>query len=239
MNGLTLSATSMHGFLAQTATQAGASPLFKFPTHWPNLHESLNWIQKMPAEMTTGLVIAGVVFLLWGFYLFKSLIVLNAAAAGGLLGAIIGQKAGAAVPCAVFGAFVAGTLTLTMLKWAVAFMGGLYGAVVGACLWRAFDLDPRFIWSGAGMGLITGGLFTFILFRGCVMMLTSLQGAVMLAGGVMSLLGKYNGSTPRLNESLQVRPMLTPMVLFIATVLGMLYQQNSLKPKPPAAPVKK
>jgi hypothetical protein len=26
------------------------------------------------------------------------------------------------------------------------------------------------------------------------------------------------------------------MVLFIATVLGMLYQQKSLKPKPPAAP---
>lgn len=223
---------------AHLATASGAADWVRMPSHWPSQVDLLRWTQEMPGELTTILVIAGIVYLLWGYYLFKGLIVLNAAAVGGVIGTLIGSRTGAVLPAAILGAFVFGAAALCLMKWTVAVMGGLYGALIGASLWRSFDLDANFIWSGAAIGLVACGLLCFILFRGCVMMYTSMQGAAMLFFGLLSLVFKYRDSVPKITSALAVRPFFVPMILFIATVVGMLYQQNSLKPKP-AAPVKK
>ena len=77
------------------------------------------------------------------------------------------------------------------MKWAIAVMGGLFGAILGASLWRLFNLDPTFAWAGAATGLVALGLLSFILFRGCIMMYTSLQGSVMLIFGILGLVYNY------------------------------------------------
>lgn len=224
-----------HAAVAQAtqAAESASSGLFQFPDHWPAQGDLFAWCQQMGPGLAALLVLLGVVYLLFGYNIFKILVVLNAATVGAMLGVSLGDKAGAVLPLAITGAFIAGVAAMPLMKWAVAFMGGLCGALLGASLWRTFNLDPSFAWAGAGMGLIFFGLLTFILFRGCVMTFMSLQGAVMLVFGVFGLIFKYHEVSPSVVRFFAVKPFLLPMVILIPTVLGVVFQQNNAAPAGP------
>ena len=208
----------------------------QIPTNWPGQMDLLQWSQRMGPGMATLLILLGIVYLLFGFYLFKGLLVVNAAIAGAVLGAIIGQRSGSDVPCAVLGAFLAAAVTVPLMKWAVAVHGGLLGAALGGAIWRLVGLDPTFAWSGAMTGLIALGMFSFILFRGGVMTYMSLQGSLMLVFGLLGMLYKYADVGPKLTRGLQDRDFILPMAIFIPAVIGLLYQQANNKPAPAGPP---
>ncbi len=210
-----------------------------FPPHWPAQADLLSWCYDMSAAVALLLVLLGIVYLLFGYFLFKPLVLLNAAFIGSLVGIYISQKTGGPLPSGILGGFIGAAVTYPLMKWAVAIMGGLFGALLGLTLWRTFGLDAGFAWTGGMMGLIGCGLLCFIVFRGSVMAYTSLQGSVMLVFGILSLIYKYQGLAPKLTESLQVKPFLLPMAVFIATILGLIYQQHSELAAPAAAPPKK
>ena len=186
------------------------------------------------------LIFAGVIFLLWGFYAFKWLVTLNAAVIGAWLGAMIGQSAGAPLPAALIGGFVAATVTWPLMKYAVAIMGGMLGMVLGMAAWRALGINPSFAAAGGGMGLIFCGMLSFILFRTSVMMFTSLQGSLMLIFGIMGVIYKFQGiDTSALESRLEVSPFIMPMLIFFASVGGIIYQNTQGGPGGEAAPAKK
>jgi hypothetical protein len=217
-----------------TSTAAGAASgaldklsLLHFPKHWPAQGDLIEWCMHMSPGAATILVIAGMIYLLFGYYAFKGLVTINAAMAGGCLGAIIADRiADAALIGAIVGAVLAAATTWPMMKYAIAMMGGLFGALVGAALWRSCNLEPNLAWAGALIGLIAFGLLSFILFKTSVMMFTSLQGAVMLTFGILGLVFKYQSITPQIVQHLQVKPFLLPLAIFIPTILGLIYQQH-------------
>jgi hypothetical protein len=220
-------------FLAASDTTSSASEAFEklsimhFPKHWPAQGDLIDWAMHMSPGTATILVIAGMIYLMFGWYAFKGLVTVNAAMAGGCLGAIIGDRiADAALIGAVVGAVLAAATTWPMMKYAIALMGGLFGTLIGAALWRSFNLEPNLAWAGGMIGLITFGLLSFILFKTSVMMFTSLQGAVMLTFGVLGLIFKYQSIAPQVVQHLQVKPFLLPLAIFIPTVLGLIYQQH-------------
>ncbi len=220
--------------MANTTTATTAAP------HWPQNGDLMQGCEEMNVGFATILVMAGVVYLLWGYQIFKWLVTLNAAVLGAYLGWILGRNAEAGVPCAVVGGFVCGVVAWPTMQYAVAVMGGLFGAVLGATLWTTFKLDPDFAWSGAGMGLILFGLLSFIVFRGSVMVYTSLQGAVMLILGVLGLIFKINDVAPQVSRKIEVAPFLVPMAVMVPMVIGMIYQNATTAPVgPPPAPPKK
>jgi hypothetical protein len=209
------------------AAAAASAALFQFPDHWPQQGELLTWVQQMGPGLAALMVLMGVVYLMFGYNIFKGLVLLNAAVLGAIVGSSIGDHTGGSVPLAVTCAFIFAVITLPLMRWAVAIMGGLCGAAIGVSLWRTLDLDPHFAWAGSGMGLIFFGLLTFILFRGCVMTYMSLQGAAMLICGLLALTFKYDGMPTRVSSVLALKPFLLPMLVFIPTVLGVVYQQHS------------
>lgn len=227
----------------QAATASAAHPAgwLNFPAHWPAQTDLLLWLHEMGSAVALLLVLLGLVYLLFGFYLFKPLVLLNAAFVGAMAGVIISSKTGGPVPSGILGGFIAAAVTYPLMKWAVALMGGLFGALLGLTLWRTFGLEAGFAWTGGCMGLIACGLLCFIVFRGSVMAYTSLQGSVMLVFGILSLIYKYQGLAPKLAQGLQVKPFMVPMIIFIATILGLIYQQNSgfNAPAPAGPPPKK
>jgi hypothetical protein len=194
----------------------------------------LQWCQDMSPGTATILVMGGIVYLLFGWYLFRALVVTNAAVLGAMIGARIGMAAGSTFAGAIVGAFFVAALTWPVLKYAVAVMGGIFGALLGASIWRAAGLEPNLCWAGALTGLIGFGLLSFIIFRGSVMMYTSLQGSVMLIFGILGLIYKYQGLAPRVTENMTVQPFLLPLAIFIPTVLGLIYQQTQFN-QPEAA----
>jgi hypothetical protein len=200
----------------------------------------LHGCREMNVAVAVVLICAGVIFLLWGFYAFKWLVTLNALILGAWVGAIIGGRAGAPLPAALIGGFVSAVVTWPLMKYAVAIMGGLIGMVIGMSLWRSCGLDPAFAASGGGMGLIFFGMLSFVLFRTSVMMFTSLQGSFMLIFGILGVIYKFNGIDANfVDTKLTVSPFVMPMIVFFATVCGIVYQNAQGAAPAAAEPAKK
>ncbi len=200
--------------------------LQQLPTQWPGQGDLIQWWQTMgPAEAVV-LVLLGLVYLLFGYWAFKWLVTLNAAVAGAYVGALIGQKGGNSVAGACIGGFLSAAIAWPLMNYAVALMGGVFGAALGASMWRTAGLEPHLAWAGALCGLIGFGLLSFIVFRASVIMYTSLQGSVMLIFGVLGLIYKYRDVAPRLTEHLTVQPYMLPIAIFIPALLGLIYQQT-------------
>ena len=139
----------------------------------------------------------------------------------------------------IVGGLLAAAATWPAMRYAVAVMGGLFGAVLGATVWRMCSLDPTFAWSGALTGLVLLGLLSFILFRECVITFTSLQGAVMLVFGILSVIFKYEQFGGSLSHAFQVKPFILPLTVFVATLVGFIYQKAMFPAELPPSPPKK
>lgn len=221
---------------AADAVDAAASHNWlSIPDHWPSQTELLSMCSQIGPGLATLMVLLGIVYLMFGFNMFKSLIIINAAAFGAMAGYAIGEHTGGSLPLAVTCGFIMAVVTFPMMKSAIAMTGILYGAIIGMSTWQTVGLDPHFAWAGAGMGLIFFGLLTFILFRTCVMTFMSLQGAAMVIFGLIALSFKYEGLPVEMRHILHSKPFLLPMVVFIPTVLGVVYQQSHATAPPPPA----
>jgi hypothetical protein len=198
----------------------------RMPGHWPAQTDLITWCQTMGPGTAVLLLIGGVIYLAFGVSAFKWLVTLNATIVGAYFGAWVGAKADSTMPAAIVGGFTAAAIAWPMMKYAVALMGGVYGALLGAALWRSVGLQPELAWAGGLVGLVFFGLLSFILFRGSLMMYTSLQGAVMLVFGLLGLLFKYPDVGHRVLEYMSSKPFIFPMAIFIPALLGLLYQQT-------------
>ena len=192
--------------------------------------------QKMGPGEACILVILGVIYLMFGYSVFRALVTLNAMAAGAYLGALLGKSSNAVAAGALIGALIAGAITFPLMKYAVMIMGGIFGAALGASLWRQANLQPDLVWAGALSGLIFFGMLSMILFRGSVILYTSLQGSVMLVFGILSLLYKYQSMAPEVTDVFSKRAFILPTVVLIPALVGLLYQQSMF---PAPAPAKK
>ncbi len=208
------------------------------PAHWPVQQDLLDWCKVAGPGVLVILILAGIVFLLFGYSIFKVLVTLNAAVLGGYVGMMLGDRSGVAIPAAIVGGLLSATAAWPTMKYSVAIMGGLFGAVLGVTIWRLANLDPGFGWSGAMTGMVFFGLLSFLLFRECVITYTSLQGSVMLVFGILGLVLKYEDVAGPLTQHFQLKPFLLPLAIFIPTLGGFIYQKATL-PGAPAPAVKK
>lgn len=208
--------------LASTNNGVAFSPITSFPRQ----ADLLGWCQQMAVGTSILLVLLGLVYMLYGWNMFKPLITVNAALVGIYAGALLGSRYGHAFVGGMLGCLVCGCSTLPLMKWAVAVIGGICGALLGAALWKIAGQDPGFAWAGAMTGLVGFGLLSFILFRGSIIMYTSLQGAVMLVIGILGLLFKYQDAGPRISSTMNTQPFVLPVLVFIPAILGLIYQQT-------------
>jgi hypothetical protein len=210
----------------------------QMPHHWPAQGDLLSFCYKMGPGEAALFVIFGTLLLLFGINIFRFVVMLNAALLGAAVGAFIGGKAGNAGVGATVGGFTGAALSWPLLKHAVALMGGVIGALVGATMWRLFNLDPEFFWAGALCGGVTFALTSFLLFRGCVMIYTALQGSSMVVIGILSLVFKYQDLAPRLTQALSAKAYILPIAVFIPAMCGLIFQQTPMT-APSTPPAKK
>jgi hypothetical protein len=210
------------------------------PSQWPAQGQLLHWCQQAAPGLAVVLILAGIVYLLFGLSIAKILVTLNATVIGGWLGAELGERAGgsgAALPGAVVAGLLAATIAWPTLKWSVAVLGGMLGLVLGVAAWRLSDLDPSFGWSGGLTGLVLCGLLSLLVFRACVITYTSLQGAAMVVFGTLALILKHEDLGPSLHSQMTGKPFLLPMAIFVPTLIGYIYQRAMSAPAPtPAGP---
>jgi len=216
--------------IADHGASVGAWPVI--PSHWPAQTDLLSWCQTMGPATAAILIIAGVIYLACGVYIYRTLMMLNAAVVGIFLGGVIGAKAGNATAGALVGGFAAAAITWPLMKYSVAIMGGVFGVLLGASVWRAAGLEANYAWAGGLSGLIFFGMLSFSVFRGSVMMFFSLQGAVMLVFGALGMVYKYQGLAAQVTENLSVKPFILPICVMVPALIGLIYQQTQFPPQP-------
>jgi hypothetical protein len=206
--------------------------------HWPAQADLLDWCRNMNGGNAALLFMFGLVYLFYGFYLYKYLVMLNAAWFGGWIGFMLGRHSGELPLAIAMGAVIAAAVTWPTMKYSVAVMGGLFGALFGAAVWNSCGLEQRFAWAGALSGLIAFGMLSFIIFRGSLMMYKSLQGSVMMIFGLLGLLCKYDNIAPTVTYHMKLQPVILPMSILLAMILGIVYQQHN-HPTPSGGGAKK
>ena len=195
------------------------------PNYWPSLSDFVIWCENMDHITFAVLILGGYLFLFSGFKMHRLLIGLTGGVAGAYTGAGICMRSGLPVYVGIIvGAAVLGVAAWYLTAWAAAAVGAICGALLGASLWKMFNLDPQFVWSGALTGAVALGLLCFIIFRISVMLFTSLQGAVMLVLGVLGLAYQYPFVRPTLESSIRHWPFILPALILGLMAIGLGFQ---------------
>ena len=188
---------------------------------------ALSWLEAVLA------ISFGVVYMLYGWRIFKILVVICFGLIGLFAGIKIGQQFNLQILGAVVGLFLLAALSVPLMRWAVSLLGAVAGGILTAGLWYAFELPGQYILAGAAIGLIAGGMISFIVFKIAVMLFTSFGGGVLTVIGLVALLYQYESMQEPPTE--QVKYMFLnqnwflPVLLLIPTFIGIIIQNKLIK----------
>lgn len=211
----------------------------------PSQADYINSLSSIHILAAIAMVICGVVYLLYGWKIFKVLVVVNTAIIGAAIGAhAAGMLKGPNMPIfgGLAGAVLLGALAWPLMKWAVSFMGALAGAFLGYWAWLTVVTAThvqgleQYSWVGALLGLVTLGLLAFIIFRAVIITFTSFQGAMLVTSGALALGMTFQSIGPDLKNALMSNQHLLPILVLVPALIGAAFQHvgGGKKPAKPA-----
>lgn len=220
-------------------TAASAAPLVSLPLEriWQEV-AALSWLHAFLA------ISFGVICLFYGWRIFRVLVVL----CFGLAGLLAGVKIVSQFPAlnntlaelnnleiwagAIGFCFLA-VISIPLMKWAVSILGAISGGMLTTGIWRACDLPSEYALAGAVMGVVAGGMISFIVFKMAVTLFTSVGGSMLVTAGVLSLLNRYEGMqtppTANIEAMFYHKHWFLPAFLLIVTFIGMVVQSRLSK----------
>ncbi len=202
-----------------------------------------------PEDLTTALrsmsivwgaifLTAGLVTMLNGYKYHRTVVIVTASAIGAFAGYALGKHLENQAAY-----IVAGCLSILLavgcwplMKYAVALVGGLAGAFIGANTWasiaavmqdtqRAQAMMDNY-WIGAMIGLIVCGMLSFIVFKFSVVMFTSFGGSTIAVFGAIALLLQVPLWQETVQSSLTAHPIVIPLLIAVPSVIGLILQQQ-------------
>lgn len=196
---------------------------------------SLSWLHAVIA------ISFGIVWLLYGWRIFKVLVVISFALLGLYLGVTIGKQlhgdqvnVSNEVWAGVIGLALFAFVSVPLMKWCVCILGAVAGGVLTSGLWYAFGLPQVYLWAGAVIGIIAGGMISFIVFKAAVMLFTSLGGGAITLVGVLALWHLYETkmvepATTHIHDLVFNDQWFLPVALLIPTIIGIITQNKLIK----------
>ncbi len=210
---------------------AQAGPAVSHPTTLPpsTVLEQNFWDQVSRLNYAeAGLLIGGgLVYLLYGWKIFKILVMINAAMAGAWIAYWLSQRFDIGWWLSPIGGIVLAVLVWPLMRYAVCVMGGLAGALLGAFVARSLVLNNSLVLAGAAIGLVALGLMAFIIFRQIVVGFTAVQGSLMTAAGVIGGIAlRFPEVAQNIQKGLFDRHYMLPVMVFIPALIGFVYQNH-------------
>ena len=183
----------------------------------------LTWLQAVIG------ISFGVIILMYGWRIYKTLTVIGF----GLLGLHLGLLAGSYIQkpllCAIAGCILLVVLAIPLMRWAVAVLGAVAGGILAGGIWHSCNLPQEFVWAGALTGVVAGFMISFLVFKLSVMLFTSLSGTSLIVIGIFALIYRYETfatepPTTHLNQLYYGNGWFLPLLLTVGTLLGILMQ---------------
>ena len=214
--------------LAQAVDTASAQPEEAFgpvQTIWEYI-TSLNLVEAIT------FMSFGVVCLLYGWRVFKILVVISFALLGLFLGISITDKIvglNSQLWGGLIGMGLLAVLSVPLMKWAVCLLGAVAGGILSSGIWYACGLTERYILAGALIGMVAGGMISFIIFKVAVILFSSLGGSCLIVVGFLALLYLYPQTSERVEEIIFTKKWFLPTVLMAPTLIGVVLQNKFVK----------
>jgi len=174
----------------------------------------------------------GVVCLLYGWRIFKILVVISFSLLGLVLGIKIGnmiQGNTSQVLSGLIGLVALAVVSVPLMKYAVSVLGAVAGGILTAAIWYGCGLNENYIWAGALIGIIAGGMISFIVFRIAVMLFSSLGGSTLMVIGLLALLYLYPETKDQVHDIFFNHQWFFPIAIMVPTAVGLLAQNKFIK----------
>jgi len=207
---------------------AGNSSISRFPPSTVMEQRFWDHVSQLNYAEAGLLIGAGLVYLLYGWKIFKILVMVNAALAGAWIAYWLAQRYEIGWWLSPIGGLVLAILAWPLMRYAVCLMSGLAGALLGAFVARSLMLSNTLVLASAALGLVTLGLLAFIIFRVIVVGFTSVQGSLMTVGGLVGMVAKVQNMSDAIQKGLFDRHYMLPIMVFIPALIGFVYQNHGL-----------
>lgn len=187
------------------------------------------------------LLSVGMVYLLYGWRIFRALVVTSFGFIGLFLGLMAADKISthqyAVIWGGVIGMILFAIIAVPLMKWCVSALGAMAGGILTSGIWIALGLSESYLPAGFIVGFIAGGLISFIMLKVSVMLFTSLGGSLIVLSSLLALLYQYDVLV--LKSEILYTDKLTytyewflPTALIFLTIVGMLLQNKFIKHSP-------
>lgn len=223
------------------ASQTHAAPSMALPTFDALMRDACDRFHALsPLEAGLLLVPMGLVFLLYGFKLYKLLVSLVFAG----IGAGLGGALAAGVGWSAMLGMIAGALVLGLLAWPLHRIawGLLGGAILGGAavlLVSARSQDPILLAIVATVIFAGGFILTLLVMRPLIILVTAILGAAVLVQAILRLSLLWPSFGDPVAAMLQAKPYLLALLVALAAALGFLLQWRDTGGKAKAAAKKK
>ena len=173
----------------------------------------------------------GVVCLFYGWRVFKILVTISFALIGLFVGVwtnkllIGGSGLWLGIICMVLFAF----FSVPLMRWGVCILGAAAGGILAGGVWYAFKLPEQYIWAGALVGIIAGGMISFIIFKIAVMLFTSFGGSVLVVVGVLAIMYDYMPTTIDVQQLIYNQKWFLPVALLVPMAVGIFLQNKFIR----------
>ncbi len=177
-------------------------------------------------ETAIVLVPLGLAFLLYGFRMYRWLVVVAYAAVGAVAGLMAAQWFGVSgLVCGVVGAIVLGILAwpLHRLGWGL-LGGGLLGAAAVAAAGTAGVQGQVPLILIGSVAFLGGMLLTMLIMKPIIILVTSVLGASALAAGVVRLLELWPTVGDPVGAVLRAKPYLPALAIAVLAAVGVVLQ---------------
>jgi hypothetical protein len=211
--------------LAQAVETASAQPEEAFgpvQTIWEYI-TSLNLVEAAT------FISFGAVCLFYGWRIFKILVVICFALLGLFLGISVTDKI-VGLNNQLIGGLVGmgllGIISIPLIRWSVCALGAVAGGILSSGIWYACGLTEKYIFAGALIGIVAGGMISFIIFKVAVILFSSLSGSCLIVIGFLALLYIYPQTTDRVEELIFTKKWFLPTILIGPTLIGLVLQNK-------------
>ena len=213
--------------LAQTLETAGLT------TQGKVVPVELFWNQVTSLELLEALTFIsfGVVCLFYGWRVFKILVVISFALIGLMVGVYTNQRliGGSGVWMGIIAMVLFAVFSVPMMRWGVSILGAAAGGILTGGAWYALRLPEQYIWAGGLVGVIAGGMISFIIFKNAVLLVTSFGGSVLVVVGALAIMYDYMSATVDVQQLLFTQKWFLPAALLGPMAVGIFCQNKFIK----------
>ena len=173
----------------------------------------------------------GVVCLFYGWRVFKILVTISFALIGLFVGLYLNKTliGGNAVWLGIICMVLFAVFSIPFMRWGVSILGAAAGGILAGGVWYAFKLLEQYIWAGALVGIIAGGMISFIIFKIAVMLFTSFGGSVLVVVGVLAIMYDYMATTVDVKQLIYTQKWFLPIALLVPMAVGVFCQNKFIR----------